>query len=105
MLGVRPMLLFGPSSFMLPMLIAQHDIAVRDAPIQVPGLGTLHMDREEIVAGHTCVVVRIVFEGDDDFEEDGDVFEIAIAEDLPFPCFSRHGLLDEAVEAHLVEVR
>jgi hypothetical protein len=98
MFGFGPMMLFGPSFFILPMLLGQEEIAVRDTPITVAGFGTIYMDREEVVAGRTCVVVRMEFDG-------SDALEFAIAEDLPIPCFSRYGSGSEAFEARLVEVR
>lgn len=98
MLGFGPMMLFGPSFFILPMVLGQEDIAVREEPIPVMGMGTLVMEREVEVAGHVCVVIRFEVEG-------GDTLEFAIAEDLPVPCYSRYGSGADAVEARLIEVR
>lgn len=98
MFAFGPMMLFGPSFFLLPMLLGQEDIRVTDVPIRVMGMGTLYMEREEVVAGHTCVVIRMELEG-------GDSMEFAVAENLPVPCFSRYGTGSDAMEARLIEVR
>lgn len=98
MFAFGPMMLFGPSFFLLPMLLGEEDIHVQDTPIRVLGMGTMYMDREEVVAGHTCVVVRMELEG-------GDELEFAVAEDLPLPCFSRYGSGSDRIEARLVDVR
>ncbi len=98
MFGFGSMMLFGPSFFILPMLLGEQDIAVQEAPIPVMGMGTLYMDREEVVAGQTCVVIRMELEG-------GDELEFAVAEGLPLPCFSRYGSGSGAIEARLVDVR
>jgi hypothetical protein len=98
MFGFGPMMLFGPSFFMLPMVLGQEDVSVRDVPIRVLGMGTLYMEREEVVAGHTCVVIRLEMDG-------ADALEFAVAENLPVPCFSRYGSGADAVEARLVDVR
>jgi len=98
MFGFGPMMLFGPSFFLLPMLLGQEDIRVQATPIRVMGMGTMYMEREEVVAGHTCVVIRMELEG-------GDELEFAVAENLPVPCFSRYGAGSDAIEARLVAVR
>lgn len=98
MFGFGPMMLFGPSFFLLPMLLGEEDIAVQATPIRVMGMGTMYMDREEVVAGHTCVVIRMEL-------EDGDELEFAVAENLPVPCFSRYGSGGDAIEARLIDVR
>ena len=98
MFGFGPMMLFGPSFFLLPMLLGEEDISVQSTPIRVMGMGTMYMDREEIVAGHTCVVIRMELQG-------GDELEFAVAEGLPVPCFSRYGSGSDAIEARLIEVR
>ncbi len=98
MFGFGPMMLFGPSFFILPMVLGDEDIAVTDTPIRVLGMGTMYMDREEVVAGQTCVVIRMELEG-------GDEFEFAVAEGLPLPCFSRYGSGSDAVEVRLIDVR
>jgi hypothetical protein len=98
MFGFGPMMFFGPSFFILPMLLGQEEIAVRDTPITVTGFGTIYMEREEVVAGRTCVVIRMELDG-------SDTMEFAVAEGLPIPCFSRYGSGSDAVEARLVDVR
>jgi hypothetical protein len=62
------------------------------------GFGTIYMEREEVVAGRTCVVIRMELDG-------SDTLEFAVAEGLPIPCFSRYGSGSDAVEARLVDVR
>ena len=98
MFGLGPMMLFGPSFFILPMVLGQEDIAVSTTPIRVMGMGTLYMEREEVVAGQTCVVIRMELEG-------GDELELAVAEGLPLPCFSRYGSGSSAIEVRLIDVR
>lgn len=98
MMGFGPMMLFGPSFFLLPMVLGQEEIAVRDEPIDVMGMGTMRMEREETIAGKVCVVISLELGS-------GDELEFAIAEDLPIPCYSRYGSGTNAVEARLLEVR
>jgi hypothetical protein len=98
MFAFGPMMLFGPAFFLMPMLLGEEDIQVQDAPIRVMGMGTMHMEREEVVAGQTCVVIRMEL-------EEGDEIEFAVAEGLPLPCFSRYGSGSDAIEARLIEVR
>lgn len=98
MFAFGPMMLFGPTFFLLPMMLGEEDIAVSDTPIRVMGMGTMHMEREEVVAGRTCVVIRMELEG-------GDELEFAVAEGLPLPCFSRYGSGSDAIEVRLIEVR
>jgi hypothetical protein len=98
MFAFGPMMLFGPTFFLMPMLLGQEDIAVRDAPIEMMGVGRMYMDREEVVAGRTCVVLRAELEG-------GDEMEFAVAEGVPLPCFSRYGSGSDAIEARLTEIR
>lgn len=96
-LAFGPMMMFGPSFMMLPMMLGQEDIAVRSEPMLVMGMGRLYMDRSETVAGHECVVLR--------FEpNDGEPFEFALAEGLPFPCYSRFDTGDGFTEVRLVSV-
>jgi hypothetical protein len=97
MFGFGPMLLFGPSSMMLPMLLGSDDIAVRDEPSTMPGFGSLSLEREEIVAGHRCVVMRLVLDNAPD-----DSIEFAVAEGVPIPCFSRYGSGGDAIEMRLL---
>ena len=98
MFAFGPMMLFGTNYFLLQTLIGLEDIEVRADPIGVKGIGLLYTDREQVVAGRTCVVLRAELEG-------GERTEFAVAEGLPLPCFSRYGSGDEAVEARLIEVR
>jgi hypothetical protein len=98
MLAFGPMMLFGPSFFVLPMLLEGQDIGVNPIPTRIMGLGTLTMEREEVVAGRTCVVLKL------DMTQ-GDELEFAIAEGVPFPCFSRYGSGADAIEIRLIEVR
>ena len=96
MFGLGPMLVFGPSAMMLPMLLGEEEVRVREEPLRVMGFGSLHMEREEVVAGHTCVVMRLELDVGDD------VFEFAVAEGLPLPCFSRYGSGADQVEMRLL---
>ena len=98
MFGFGPMVFYGPTFFLLPMLLGEEDIAVHGTPIRVMGMGTLHMDREEVVAGRTCVVIRMELEA-------GDEIEFAVAEGVPLPCFSRYGTGSDAIEVRLIEIR
>ncbi len=77
------MLFYGPGMFLLPIMLANEDIAVRADPIVSEGIGTIHMDHSETIAGHECVVISFVPE-----DEDAVMLEFALAEALPFPCFS-----------------
>ena len=96
MFGLGPMLVFGPSYMMLPMLLGNEEVRVREEPLRVMGFGSLFMEREEVVAGHTCVVMRLELDGGDDS------FEFAVAEGLPVPCFSRYGSGRDQVEMRLI---
>lgn len=98
MFAFGPMMLFGPSFFLLPMLLGQEDIRVQETPIRVMGMGTMYMEREEVVAGHVCVVIRMDL-------GDGDELEFAVAEGVPIPCFSRYGTGSDAIEARLIDIR
>jgi hypothetical protein len=98
MFGFGPMMLFGPSYFILPMALGQQEIAVREDRIDVLGMGTMVMEREVEIAGRDCVVILLTLAS-------GDELEFAIAEDLPLPCYSRYGTGANAVEARLLEVR
>lgn len=98
MFALGPMVMYGPSFMLLPMLLQGEDIAVRPEPIKVLGLGTLTMDRSEEVAGLDCVVLRLEM----DNSSEG-ALEVALAEGVPFPCYSRYGTGDDAVEVRLIE--
>jgi len=86
----------GPAAYLVPMLLGDHDVRVRTEPIVFPGLGSLHMLHEETVAGLTCVVMRVEIDNADDD------FEFAVAEGVPFPCFSRYGVGAGRVETRLL---
>lgn len=63
----------------------QSDVAVRDEPVELAGgIGRVHYEREEQVAGLTCVVVRAELTGYGEYI-------LALAEGVPFPCFSDYG--------------
>jgi len=98
MFAFGPMMLFGVNFFLMQTLIGLEDIEVRTDPSGVKGIGLLYMEREEVVAGRTCVVIRAELDG-------GEQTEFAVAEGLPLPCFSRYGSGGDAVEARLIEVR
>lgn len=97
MFAMGPMMMFGPASMMLPMMMGEEDIRVRSEPIRVMGFGRMHMDREIEMAGHTCVVIRVESDADG-----GPSFEFAVAEGVPFPCYSSFGEGENAVEIRLV---
>lgn len=97
MFAMGPMLMFGPTFMMLPMLLDGEDVAVRSEPTRVLGVGTMHMDREVEIAGHRCVVVRLEPQA-----ENGATVEFALAEDLPLPCYTRYGTGEGATEVRLV---
>lgn len=99
MLAFGPMMLFGPSFVMLPMMLGDEDIRVRSEPMRIMGIGSLHMERTEEVAGLECVVIR--FEPDNAGPDE--VVEFAVAEGVPFPCITRYGSGDGAVEVRLLE--
>ena len=97
MFGVGPMLVLGPSVMMLPLLLGQDDIAVGSEPRSMPGFGTLTMERSEVVAGRTCVVMELLLDNAPD-----EPLVFAVAEGLPLPCFSRYGSGDGAIEMRLL---
>ena len=99
MFAMGPMMMFGPSFMMVPMMLGEEDIHVREEPIRVMGFGALHMEREVEVAGRSCVVMRMVPDAD---PEAG--YEFAVAEGVPFPCYSRYGQGEDAVEIRLVRI-
>ncbi|MEZ4631693.1 MAG: hypothetical protein R2880_13450 [Deinococcales bacterium] len=90
--------LFGPSFMFLPMILANEDIAVRDGYISMMGMGKVYMEKTVEVAGHECVVVRMEMGQDDDIQN----FEFALAENLPFPCYSIYGEGEDQVEIRLI---
>lgn len=99
MFAFGPMLMFGPSFMMLPMMLGDEEIEVRSEPMRIMGMGRLSMSETVEVAGRECVVLR--FEPDD-----GEPFEIAVAENVPFPCYTRFDSGDGGVtEIRLIDVR
>ncbi len=97
-LAFGPMMFFGPAFMMLPLMLGQQEIMVRDEPIVVMGLGNVYMPSAVEIAGHTCVEIR--------FEPTGDasaVIEFGLAEGVPFPCYTRFGSGDDLVEMTLIE--
>lgn len=97
MFAFGPMMLFGPSFMMLPMMMGQEDIHVRQEPIRIMGMGSLFMESTEQIAGHECVVMKLELDQTPD-----EVMEFAVAEGVPFPCYTRFGQGDDAVEVRLV---
>lgn len=93
-----PMLAYGPAFFLLPMMLGEEDVRVRAEPLRLVGLGSLFMEREEEVAGRACVVVRYVPDGDPSGE-----MTFALAENLPFPCFSVYGTGSDRIEVRLLQ--
>lgn len=99
MFAFGPMLMFGPSFMMLPMMLGDEEIEVRSEPMRIMGMGRLSMSETVEVAGRECVVLR--FEPDD-----GEPVEIAVAENVPFPCYTRFDSGDGGVtEIRLIDVR
>jgi hypothetical protein len=97
-LALGPMMFYGPMFMMLPMMLGQEEIRVRTEPMVVMGMGRLVMDSTVEMAGHTCVVVR--FEPNENPEG---TLEFALAEGVPFPCYTRFGSGDAVVEMQLIE--
>lgn len=94
-----PAMMFGPMFMFLPMMLEGQDIRVRSEPLVLLGFGEMHMERTERVAGHECVVIRFVPTDSDD------VFEFALAEGVPFPCFSRYGSEGDITEMRLISTQ
>jgi hypothetical protein len=94
-----PAMMFGPMFMCLPMMLEGQDIRVRSEPLVILGMGEMHMERTEMVAGHECVVIRFEPAGGDD------TFEFALAENVPFPCFSRYGSGYDLMEMRLISTR
>ncbi|MCA9839021.1 MAG: hypothetical protein KC422_19045 [Trueperaceae bacterium] len=92
-----PMIFYGPAFMMLPMMLGDEDIHVRSEPMRVMGMGSISMDHAETIAGYECVVLS--FTTDD---EPDNVMEFALAENLPFPCYSKYGSGSDAIEIRLV---
>lgn len=98
MFAFGPMILYGPSFMMLPMMIGEEDIAVRSEPMRVMGMGSIYMDKTEEVAGFECVVLRLEMD-----EEGSDPIEFALAEGLPLPCYSKYGSGSDTIEIRLIK--
>jgi hypothetical protein len=98
MFAFGPMILYGPSFMMLPMMIGEEDIAVRSEPMRLMGMGSIYMDKSEEVAGFECVVLRLEMD-----EEGSDPIEFAIAEGLPLPCYSKYGSGSDTIEIRLIK--
>ncbi|MEJ2287414.1 MAG: hypothetical protein P8Y02_02015 [Deinococcales bacterium] len=99
-LAFGPMMVFyGPAFMMLPMLLGQEDIHVRSEPVRVAGMGSIYMDKSETIAGHECVVMRL------EMDDGSAPVEMALAEDLPFPCYSQYGDEGDRTTIRLVEAR
>jgi len=97
MFALGPMAFYGPAFMMLPMMLGQEDISVREEPIRVMGMGSISMDRSETIAGFECVVVSFSPDNDPDT-----VMEFALAETLPFPCYSKYGSGADIIEIRLI---
>ena len=97
-LAFGPMMFYGPAFMMLPLMLGQEEIRVRSEPMVVMGMGSLIMDSTVEIAGRTCVEIRFEPANDPD-----SVLEFALADGLPFPCYTRFGSGDDAVEMRLVE--
>ncbi len=98
MFAFGPILFYGPAFMMLPMMIGEEDIAVRSEPLSMMGMGKIHMDKSEQVAGHECVVMRLEME-----EDESSNMEFAVAEGLPIPCYSKYGAGSDTVEVRLIK--
>ncbi|MEJ2291195.1 MAG: hypothetical protein P8Y05_05695 [Deinococcales bacterium] len=99
-LAFGPMMVFyGPAFMMLPMLLGQEDIHVRGEPVRVAGMGSIYMDKSETIAGHECVVMRL------EMDDGSAPVEMALAEDLPFPCYSQYGDEGDRTSIRLIEAR
>lgn len=96
-----PMVMFGPTLMMLPMMLMGEEIRVRSEPLVVMGVGRLHMDSIVEAAGRECVLMR--FESGDGSNASEEIMEFALAEDLPFPCYARHGSPGSYTEFRVLE--
>ena len=98
MFAFGPLMMFGPSFMMLPLLLGDEDIAVRAEPMRVMGMGELTMSESITVAGRECVLIRF-------HPDEGEPFEVAVAEGVPFPCLSRYDSGDGVLEIRLTDIR
>jgi len=84
--GFGPMMAFyGPAMFLLPMMLGSEEVRVRSEPMRVAGMGSLIMDHSERIAGIECVFIEFVPDSGES------PMQFALAEGLPFPCFSSYG--------------
>ena len=97
--GFGGAMLFGPAFMVLPLVLVDEDVAVRDEPIELPGFGMVYMESTSEVAGTTCVDVRIEMAAGEQ-----PPIELGIAEGVPFPCYSRYGEGENAVEIRLTRI-
>jgi hypothetical protein len=98
MMGFGALAMFGPAFMFMPMLMNDQDVRVRSEPIVVLGLGSIYMEREETIAGKRCVVIRMQL-------ANTETIELAVAENVPVPCYSKYGTGGESMEVRLVSVR
>ncbi|HKI58207.1 MAG TPA: hypothetical protein VKA00_03180 [Trueperaceae bacterium] len=99
-LAIGPMMVFyGPAFMMLPALLGNEDIHVRSEPVRVAGMGSIYMDKAETYAGHKCVVLRL------QMDDGSPPIEMALAEDLPFPCYSKYGEEGDQTTLELTQVK
>jgi hypothetical protein len=98
LLVTTPMIIHGPALMMSPMVLGEEDISVRSEPLSVEGVGKAYMDKIEQIAGLECVVIRLEMEVDDSMN-----MELAVAEGIPIPCYSRQGEGSDRVEIRLIK--
>lgn len=99
MFAFGPMFMFGSAGFMIPMMLGDEDIHVSDESMRVMGMGRVSMPRSIDVDGHECVVIQL------DMDDSEETIEFAIAENVPFPCYSSFGEGEERVELRLVRIQ
>jgi hypothetical protein len=97
MMAYGPALMFGPTFMLFPLLLGEEEIRVRSEPLVLVGFGRLYMEREEVVAGRTCVVIRF-----EPAQAGMEASEFAVADGVPFPCFSRYGSGSDGIEVRLL---
>jgi hypothetical protein len=99
MFGFGGAMFLGPAFMVLPLVLADEEVAVRPDPIELPGFGMVYMESTSEVAGATCVDVRIELAAGEQLP-----IELGLAEGVPFPCYSRYGEGDDAVEIRLTRI-
>lgn len=99
MFGFGGAMFLGPAFMVLPLVLADEEVAVRSDPIELPGFGMVYMESTSEVAGATCVDVRIELAAGEQ-----PPIELGLAEGVPFPCYSRYGEGDDAVEIRLTRI-